>query len=406
MNTIAKDYKQTAVGVIPEHWQVVSLGDIATFFSGGTPRSSNKQYYMGEIPFIGSGDITKRKVNKYITEEALKNSSAKLINKGDLLYALYGATSGAVAISKIDGAINQAILCIRTNENINFIYEFLMLNKQKIIRTFLQGGQGNLSAKIIVHLKILLPPLAEQQKIANILTTWDNAITKQKQLITAKQKLKTALMQQLLTGKTRFKQFSDAWQVVRLGDIFNLKKGNGLSKTKLSKNGTSQCILYGELYTTYNEVIRNVVSKTNENNNVKSLYEDILIPASTTTSAIDLAIAAVVKKTDILIGGDINILRKKSSNVCGEFFANYLTHIKKFDIARYAQGITIIHLYANSFKNLKVKLPPLAEQQKIAAVLTTADNEIALLQKQLTALETEKRGLMQQLLTGKTRVKL
>ena len=403
MNTIAKGYKQTAVGVIPEHWQVVSLGDIATFFSGGTPRSSNKQYYMGEIPFIGSGDITKRKVNKYITEEALKNSSAKLINKGDLLYALYGATSGAVAISKIDGAINQAILCIRTNENINFIYEFLMLNKQKIIRTFLQGGQGNLSAKIIVHLKILLPPLTEQQKIANILTTWDNAIAKQKQLITAKQKLKTALMQQLLTGKTRFKQFSDAWQVVRLGEAFDARDGTHESPNYLSKgipfitskNLKGDSIDFSNVNYISDENHLNFSKRSKVNNG------DILFGMIGTIGN------PIIVNTDKDFSIKNVALIKQNNKVNNVFILNYLksSSINKQFVMN-SDGGTQKFISLKNIRNLKVPLPTIAEQQKIAAVLTTADNEIALLQKQLTALETEKRGLMQQLLTGKTRVKL
>lgn len=94
-------------------WVDVNLGDECIFFSGGTPTSTNKKYYTGDIPFIGSGEINNDVTEKKITQSALENSSSKIIEKGDILYALYGATSGEVAISKIDGAINQAVLCIR-----------------------------------------------------------------------------------------------------------------------------------------------------------------------------------------------------------------------------------------------------------------------------------------------------
>lgn len=114
-------------------WEEKRLGDIATFFSGGTPTSTNKGYYRGTIPFIGSGKIGSPEVEQYISDEALNNSSAKLINNGDLLYALYGATSGEVAISPITGAINQAVLCIRTNENINYLYQYLRYSKENIV---------------------------------------------------------------------------------------------------------------------------------------------------------------------------------------------------------------------------------------------------------------------------------
>src|SRR5690606_39170623 len=117
-------------------WEEKKLGDICKFFSGGTPRSTNKKFYSGEIPFIGSGNISDEKVENYISEDALTSSSAKMVDKGDLLYALYGATSGEVAISKIKGAINQAVLCIRTKSNKYYLYHLLKYHKNKIIDTF------------------------------------------------------------------------------------------------------------------------------------------------------------------------------------------------------------------------------------------------------------------------------
>ena len=141
-------------------WNLKELKEICSFFSGGTPTSTDKTLYSGDIPFIGSGNIYDSKVSNYITEKALNNSSAKLVEVGDLLYALYGANSGEVAISKMYGAVNQAILCIRTkSEKIDFVYSLLFLNKEKIVTKYLQGGQGNLSANIIKNLKYHFPSL-------------------------------------------------------------------------------------------------------------------------------------------------------------------------------------------------------------------------------------------------------
>ncbi len=114
--------------------------------------------------------INSHKTEQFITEEGLKNSSAKEVKIGDILYALYGATSGEVAISKINGAINQAILCVRTNEDNYFLYSYLRWQKEFIIRTFLQGGQGNLSAEIVKSFKIPFPSLEEQKKISSFLS--------------------------------------------------------------------------------------------------------------------------------------------------------------------------------------------------------------------------------------------
>ena len=161
-----------------EDWEEKKLGEIGTFFSGGTPLTSKRHYFDGNIPFVRSGEINSDKTEQFISEEGLKNSSAKMIEVGDLIYALYGATSGEVGISKINGAINQAILCVRTNMDNRFLNNYFLLNKENIINTYLQGGQGNLSAEIIKSLEIPVPSLPEQTKIANFLTAIDEKITK------------------------------------------------------------------------------------------------------------------------------------------------------------------------------------------------------------------------------------
>ena len=188
-----------------QEWKLKKLKNFCTFFSGGTPTSTNQLYYSGTIPFIGSGNIEDEKVSNFITEEALQNSSAKIVTQGDLLYALYGANSGEVAISKIDGAINQAILCIRSEADIQFIYFLLSLNQTKIITKYLQGGQGNLSATIIKNLKFYFPSAPEQQKIATFLSAVDKKIqqlTRKKELL---ETYKKGVMQQLFSQEIRFK---------------------------------------------------------------------------------------------------------------------------------------------------------------------------------------------------------
>jgi len=157
-------------------WEVKKLGEIATFYSGGTPLTSKREFFNGDIPFIRSGEINSNKTEQFISELGLRNSSAKMVEIGDILYALYGATSGEVGISKIKGAINQAILCIKSPENHYFIYSYLRHKKELIISTYLQGGQGNLSAEIVKQITIFLPSLEEQTKIAKFLTKVDEKI--------------------------------------------------------------------------------------------------------------------------------------------------------------------------------------------------------------------------------------
>jgi type I restriction enzyme S subunit len=178
-------------------WEEKKLGDFCTFFSGGTPTSTNQKFYSGTIPFIGSGNIYDSEVYNFISEEALNSSSAKIVEKGDLLYALYGANSGELAISKMSGAINQAILCIRNEECIEYLYYILLLNKDIIVAKYLQGGQGNLSAQIIKRLKYKFPSLPEQQKIANFLSSIDVKIENTHGELEKVQGFKKGLLQQL-----------------------------------------------------------------------------------------------------------------------------------------------------------------------------------------------------------------
>ncbi|MDQ7091642.1 MAG: restriction endonuclease subunit S [Methylococcales bacterium] len=178
-------------------WEVKKLGEVATFYSGGTPLTTKKQYYTGNIPFIKSGEISKSKTEQFISKEGLNSSSARMVNKGDILYALYGATSGEVAVSKINGAINQAVLCIKSEFNHYFIYYWLRLKKEVIVSTFIQGGQGNLSANIVKSLKINLPSLEEQTKIANFLTELDNKISLVEKQLNGTKEYKKGLLQKM-----------------------------------------------------------------------------------------------------------------------------------------------------------------------------------------------------------------
>lgn len=179
------------------NWKSYQLGEITKTFSGGTPKSNNSNYYNGDIPFIRSGEISKQFTELKITENALNNSSAKLVGKGDLLYALYGATSGEVAISKINGAINQAVLCIKSEESINFLLNFLRLQKQHILKTYIQGGQGNLSASIVKGITIKLPCKEEQTKIGNFLDKVEILIEKQTNKVESLKQRKQGLLQKM-----------------------------------------------------------------------------------------------------------------------------------------------------------------------------------------------------------------
>lgn len=183
-----------------DDWEQRKLGNITESFSGGTPSVTNSAFYGGAIPFIRSAEIHSDTTELSITEEAIKSSSAKMVHKGDILYALYGATSGQTDLSKIDGAINQAILALRPTKNVHseYLVQWLAKEKETIISRYLQGGQGNLSASIV---KQLIIPMSvnelENKAIGNLFQHLDDVIALHQQEIDRLQQLKQGYLQKM-----------------------------------------------------------------------------------------------------------------------------------------------------------------------------------------------------------------
>ena len=401
-------YKQTELGLIPEDWEVKKFNKFSKFYSGGTPLTSKSEYYGGEIPFIKSGEIYYDRTEQFLTQEGLNNSSAKLVYRGDLLYALYGANSGEVAISQLEGAINQAILCIQQNKDeaeTIYLYNYLKLEKSNIINKFLQGGQGNLSADIIKNLQIPLPPLPEQKKIADCLSTWDNAIEKQSQLIELHTQRKKALMQKLLTGKKRLPGFSGEWKEVKLGDLFEKinrknEEGNTNVVTISAQRGfVKQTDFFN----------KSVASETLDNYSLiyhgefcynKSYSNGYPLGATKRLIAFEKAVV-----TTLYICFKIKDQKKSNGSFFEQFFeANSLDRslIKIAQEGGRAHGLLNVSL--SDFFNIKIKLPPIEEQTAIAEILAAADRELQLQKEKLAQLQAQKKGLMQVLLTGKKRL--
>jgi type I restriction enzyme, S subunit len=189
----------------------LKLLDFCTTFSGGTPSRQKREYYEnGTIPWIKSGELNAKKIihtEEFITEDGLENSSAKMVYPETILLALYGATAGVVAMSKIKAAINQAILAIIPNENCNnkFLFYYLEYYMDQVVKKYTQGGQPNLNAKTIKNLVVNLPSIEEQYKIADILSLMDTNIQLLEKELNNLKMQKKGLMQLLLTGKVRVK---------------------------------------------------------------------------------------------------------------------------------------------------------------------------------------------------------
>jgi len=380
-------------------WEEKRLADIGRFFSGGTPLTTQKEFYNGNIPFIKSGEIDKDKTEQLISEKGLNNSSAKIVRKGDILFALYGATSGEVAIAKINGAINQAVLNIQTNANNIFLYNYFLKEKPKITRTYLQGGQGNLSAKIVKSLNFPFPSILEQEKIASFLSKVDSKID----LLKKKQELwetyKKGIMQQIFSQKLRFKDENGEdyleWEEKKLGEVAS-DCMYGMNAAARDFDGENKYIRITDISENTHKFDPNPLCSPNGDLDDKFLLkENDIVFARTGAST---GKSYLYDKNDeklyfagFLIKFNINKANSKFVfyNTIQEDYANW---VNVMSVRSGQPGIN-----AEEYKKLTIRFPSIPEQTKIAEFLSLIDIKIEKLNKELGINKEFKKGLLQQM---------
>jgi type I restriction enzyme S subunit len=310
-------------------WKRHKLSEICSFYSGGTPSSSKKEFYNGNIPFIRSGELHKDKTELFITEDGLNSSAAKLVEIGDLLLALYGATSGDIAISKIKGAINQAILCIRTKQNKKFIESVWNKHVERLLQTYLQGGQGNLSADIVKNIPFYFADLEEQDKLANFISLLDERISTQNKIIEDLKKLKSAISKHLFARKDLLET------TICLSNIATLKNGYAFQSSKYNALGKWKILtitnVSGERYIN-DEDCNCIINLPNDIQDHQVLKEgDILISLTGNVGRVSLC-----KNGDYLLNQRVGLLQL-AKNVNQEFLYQILSS-QKFENSMIACG--------------------------------------------------------------------
>lgn len=263
------------------------------------------------------------------------------------------------------------------------------------------GGAGRnrvLNKKLFLSIPVNIPLLKEQEKIAKFLTTVDKKITNLENIITSLENQKKGLLQQIFSQKLRFKDKNGNnypnWEKKKLGDIGSFSRGGNLSKSDLSKKGTS-CILYGELYTYYNEFATEIKSKTlNTTNLVLSKKYDVLLPLSGETAE-DISTCTCIFFDDIALGSDLLIFR--SSFFDGRFMSLLLKYKYKYKIAQIAQGKSIVHISEKNIKNINIKIPCIEEQQNIADFILIFTKKLENQKAQLKHWKQIKKGLLQRM---------
>lgn len=331
----------------------------------------------------------------YIDEDTHQRQKNTELQLDDVLLNITGASIGRSAIVTkeiVRGNVNQHVCIIRTKDNLvsSFLCNFLLSNYgQKQIDSFQAGGnRQGLNFEQIKSIKIGLPSIEEQKKIAELLQLLEQRIVTQNKIIEDLKKLKSAIIERHYNQAEKQTVF-----IADLGKPFNV--GN-LSKDDLSETG-KPCIIYGELFTTYGETISQVESHTNKKEGMTlSKKGDLLFPTSTTVDAISLIAPSVINVDGVILGGDMFGIHI-STNFNAQYLSYYFNHIAKKQFAKYAKGSTIIHLHYKDIEKAQLLLPCLVEQNKMAACLVLLDEKIRIESSHLQSVVKQKMYLLHQM---------
>ena len=261
----------------------------------------------------------------------------------------------------------------------------------------------HLYARDLASFRFRAPSVEQQTNIVSALSDIDGIDSALDRLIAKKWAIKQVTMMQLIRGEIRLPGFKGEWKTTRLGDIAEFLKGKGLSKTDLSPDGKKRCIHYGELFTTYGERIDDVLHGTNrEGTYFYSTTNDVLMPTSDVTPN-GLAKASCILLSDIIVGGDILVIRAPRCLINGEFLA-YVITVHRNLVMQLVSGTTVFHLYGRDMAAFNFSLPDVDEQTAITGVLSDMEAEIATLELRRQKTRAIKQGMMQHLLTGRVQL--
>lgn len=367
---IPHGYKATALGIIPQEWEVMLLGNLSNSISSG--RNKHRDAH-GQYPVFGSTGI-------------IGYSSTYEYEGPVILVARVGANAGTLnfASGQYDVSDNTLIITIKQNVyDYNFAYN--QLTHYKLNKLVFGSGQPLITSKQLKNIRIPVPPLAEQRKIAEVLSVWDEAIEKQARLIEKLALRKRGLMQRLLSAKLRLPGFSDPWKELKINKITIIRKGEQVNKDVLFSNAKYPVINGGITPSGYLDIYNtkaNTITISEGGNSCG--YVNFMT-------------------TPFWSGGHCYTIEAKDgiNNLC---IYQLLKNNEKYIMSlRVGSGLPNIQI--KDLGNLKFMIPTYQEQTAIAEVLTASDREIELAKEKLERLRRQKRGLMQQLLTGKKRVK-
>jgi type I restriction enzyme S subunit len=401
--------------MVPDGWRVLELGELAKFTSGGTPSKSNESYWGGGHPWISGKDLKQHYLSNSIdslTDEGF--SSANKAPAGSTLVLVRGMTllkDFPVGFATKPLAFNQDLKALIPEKNVDGLFLSFLLagNKEKIRQLVSTAGHGTgrLDTESLKAFPVLTPRPLEQKKIAKILSTWDQAITTTEELLKNSQQQKKALMQQLLIGKKRLSGYQRPWTVFKLEQLFSrVTDRNTENNTNVVTISAQHGLIRQEEF--FNKTIASEVL-----DNYFLLKKGQFAYNKSYSNGYPMGAIKRLNKYEKGVVTTLYICFEVSDETkCNpEFFEHY------FESGRLNNGLSkvaneggrahgLLNVKPSDFFGLTVCIPEVTEQKAIAAVLNTADQEIHTLQIKLSSLRDQKKSLMQQLLTGKRRVKV
>ncbi len=430
MNEDSVGVKKTKIGLIPLDWEFSNIGKYCNVITGGTPSTKIEKYFNpSEIPWMRSGEIKGFKIKSisaFISKEGLENSAAKILPKKSVVIALagQGKTRGTTAPLEVVSSCNQSVACMVPNGKLDYLFLHYHLSRlYKYIRNITGDvGREGLNLRLIRKFPLILPPLSEQQKIASILSNMDDLILQTEEYIKILQVLKKGAMQRLFTegiGHTEFKEMRlgkipKEWEILKIGDILNEEIRNGVYKPAENyRNGEYRIIQLTDLYNSEIYIEANKLDKVNILKSEFLKYEikkkDILINrVSKVEEGVGKALLIDLIK-DLKVVYESNMFRIRLNNeIIDNLFFIYFTRTSIYTKQARVKATTTNQTSINqpNLRSIKIYLPKLEEQKEIAAILSNLDNRIIGERKLVLFFKKIKKGLMQDLLTGKKRVKI
>lgn len=398
----------------------MTIGEIARVYSGVTPSRAVSAFWGGTIPWVTTTEIDFDRISttqQTITEAGLVGSSAKIAPVGTVLVAMYGQgkTRGKSAILDIPAAMNQACAAIEPDSSLDaeYLLYYLTAHYQEIRALSNSGSQENLSGELIRSIEIQLPPIDFQQKVSSIIRVATEAVASLEQLIAKKRDIKQGLMQELLTGRTRLPGFAGDWQKTLLGDHVSYLTTVALSREQMDSTSTLRCLHYGDIHTRFStsldaesEELPRVPLHLASNAGLLKAGDLVFADASEDAEGVGKSVEVVSVPDDGLVAGLHTIAARFDNQVLSHGFKGYLQYLEAFRIQllRLAAGTKVLATTRSNISSIELMLPGVEEQQAIARVLQDADSEIVALQRRLESARAIKQGMMQELLTGRTRL--